>query len=92
MFPAIMPWPMTMLAVAVPVPINAKTGKREVGGYVLFYQGWKNNNPTRENCRFGASRENLFPADRDVTLDATLLKKMGLTKQRIVECDALFFY
>ena len=82
----------SMPAGAVPVPINAKTGKREVGGYEFFYQGWKNNNPTRENCRFGASRENLFPADRDVTLDATLLKKLGLTKQRMVECDALFFY
>ena len=82
----------SMPAGAVPVPINAKTGKREVGGYEFFYQGWKNNNPTRENCRFGASRENLFPADRDVTLDATFLKKMGLTKQRMVECNALFFY
>ncbi len=47
----------SMLAGAVPVPMNAKTGKREVGGYEFFYQGWKNDNPTRENCRFGASRE-----------------------------------
>ncbi len=63
-----------------------------MGGYEFFYQGWKNNNSTRENCRFGASRENLFPADKDVTLDATFLKKLGLTKQRMVECDVLFFY
>ena len=73
----------SMPAGAVPVPINAKMGKREVGGYEFFYQGWKNNNPTRENCRFGASRENLFPADRDVTLDVTFLKKMGLSKKRM---------
>ncbi len=69
-----------MLAGAVPVPINAITGKREAGGYEFFHKGWKEENPTRENCRFGASRENLFPADRDVTLDVTFLKKMGLSK------------
>ncbi len=82
----------SMPAGAVSVPMNAKTGKREVDGYEFFYQGWKNDNPTRENCRFGASRENLFTADRDATLDGTFLKKLGLTKQRMVECDALFFY
>ncbi len=82
----------SMPAGAVPVPMNAKTGKREVGGYEFFYQGWKNNNPTRENCRFGASREDLFPADRDATLDGRFLKKLGLTKQRMLECNALFFY
>jgi hypothetical protein len=81
-----------MPAGAVPVPINAVTGKREAGGYEFFYKGWKEENPTRENCRFGATRENLFPADRDVTLDVTYLKKMGLSKQRMEECDALFFY
>ncbi len=49
-------------------------------------------NPTRENCRFGASREDLLPADRDIQLDVTFLKKMGLTKQRMLECNASFFY
>ncbi len=81
-----------MPAGAVPVPINAVMGKREAGGYEFFYKGWKEENPTRENCRFGATRENLFPADRDVTLDVTFLKKMGLSKQRMEECNALFFY
>ncbi len=70
-----------MPAGAVPVPIDAVTGKREAGGYQFFYQGWKEDNPTRENCRFGATRGNLFPADRDVTLDVTFFKKMGLSKQ-----------
>ena len=81
-----------MLAGAVPVPINALTGKREAGGYEFFYKGWKEENPTRENCRSGATREDLFPADRDLTLDVTFLKKMGLSKQRMEECNALFFY
>jgi hypothetical protein len=81
-----------MPAGAVPVPINAVMEKREAGGYEFFYNGWKEENQTRANCRFGATREDLFPADREVTLDVTFLKKLGLTKQRMVECDALFFY
>ncbi len=82
----------SMPAGAVPIPMNAKTGKRELSGYDFFYQGWKNDNPTRENCRFGASRENIIPEDRDIKLDGTFLKKLGLTKQTMVECNALFFY
>ncbi len=76
-----------MQAGAVAVPINAVRGKREAGGYESFYKGWKEENPTRENCRFGATREDLFPADRDVTLDVTFLEKMGLSKQRMEECN-----
>jgi hypothetical protein len=81
-----------MPAGAVPVPINAGTGKREAGGYEFFYKGWREKNPTRKNCRFGATREDLFPADRDITLDVTFLTKLELTKQRMVECNTLFFY
>jgi hypothetical protein len=81
-----------MLAGAVPVPINAVTGKKKEGGYEFFYQGWKQENPTRKNCRFGATREDLFPSDREVKLDVTFLKKMGLSKQRVEQCNALFFY
>jgi hypothetical protein len=81
-----------MPAGAVPVPINAVTGKSESGGYEFFYQGWKQEKPTRENCRFGATREDLFPADRDIKLDVTFLKKMGLSKHRMEQCNALFFY
>jgi hypothetical protein len=81
-----------MPAGAVPVPNNAVMGKREEGGYEFFYQGWKQENPTRENCRFGATREDLFLTDRDVKLDVTFLKKKGLSKQRMLECNALFFY
>ncbi len=80
-----------MPAGAVPVTINV-TGKRQEGGYEFFYQGWKQETPTRENCRFGASRENLLPADREVKLDSTFLKKIGLSKQRMEQCNALFFY
>jgi hypothetical protein len=81
-----------MPAGAVPVPINAVTAKREEGWYEFFYQGCEQENPTRENFRFGANREDLFPSDRDVKLDVTFLKKMGLSTQRMQECNALFFY
>ncbi len=81
-----------MPAGAVPVPINAVMGKREAGGYEFFYQGWKQEKPMRENCRFGAIREDLFPKDRNVKLDVTFLKKMGLSKHRMEQCDTLFFY
>jgi hypothetical protein len=81
-----------MPAGAVPVPIIAITGKREEGGYEFFYQGWKQENSIKENCRLGATREDLFPTERDVKLDVTFLKKMGLSKQRMEQCNALFFY
>jgi hypothetical protein len=81
-----------MPAGAVPVPINTVMGKREEGGYEFFYQRWKQENPTRENCRFGATREDLFPTDRDVKLDVTFPIKMGLSKQRMEQCNELFFY
>jgi len=81
-----------MPAGATAVPISEETGKRESEGFEFFYNGWKQENPTRDNCRFGATRDNLFPPDRQVQLDINYLKKMGLTKQRMVECDALFFY
>ncbi len=77
---------------AVTVPIIAVMRKREEGGYEFFFHRWKQEKPTRENCRFGATREDLFPTDRDVKLDVTFLKKMGLSKHRMEHCNALFFY
>jgi hypothetical protein len=66
-----------MPAGAAPVPINAEMGKREKGGYESFYQGWKQENPTRKNCRFGATREDLFPTEREVKLDVTFPQEDG---------------
>ncbi len=81
-----------MPAGMVPVPINSVTRKIEEGGYEFFYQGWKQENPIREDCRFGATREEVFPTDRDIKLDVTFIKKKGLSKQRMEQCTALFFY
>ena len=81
-----------MSACATAVPVDEATGNRQSGGFEFFYNGWKQENSTRENFRLGASRDLLFPPDRQVQLDVNYLKKMGLTKKRMVECDDLFFY
>ena len=77
---------------AVPVTKDPITNKRVVGGYEFFYQGWKHPNPTIFNCWLGSDMKTVFPEGREVQLDAVYLKKMGLTKKRMDECDALFFY
>ncbi len=82
----------TMPAGGTAVPVDKVTGKRQAGSFEFFYNGWKQENPTRDNCRFGASRDLLFPPDRQVQLHVNYLKKMGLTMKRMLECDALFFY
>ena len=84
-----------MPAGATPVPKNQQTGKRENGGYEFFYSGWELPEEDRDNPKFtrsGATRDNLFPPDRDCKLDVPLLKKLGLTKKRMAEGDAFFFY
>ena len=80
-----------MPAGATVVPKDPETGKRIAGGYEFYYNGWKQpiNDPSL--WREGASRDNLFPPNRRAKLDAELLKKMGLTRKRMEENDALFF-
>lgn len=51
-----------------------------------------NPSTTRFNCCLGATKYNLFPKDWEVQLDANGLKSLGLTQDRMVKCDALFFY
>ncbi len=82
----------TMPACATAVPVDKVTGKRQAGSFEFFYNEWKQKNPTRDNCRFGVSRDLLIPPDRQVQLDVNYLKKMGLTRKRMLECDASFFY
>jgi hypothetical protein len=77
---------------ARPIPIDDNTGKREAGGWEFYYEDWKHPNPTNENCRIGSDKDTVFPEGREVQLDGDYLKMMGLTKKRMEECDALFFY
>ncbi len=81
-----------MPAEVTPVPMDNVSGKRTSRGFGFFYNGWKKNNPTRENCRFGATKDNLFSPDRQVQLGVDYLKKMGLNRKRMLDCDALFVY
>jgi len=85
-----------MPAGATPVPKNPLTGKRTSEGFEFFYNGW-----TRERTdpvfRSGATRNDLFPQCRKSTLDADLLSKLGMNKDRMYHTndagpDSLFFY
>jgi hypothetical protein len=73
---------------AQPVPESSE-GKRVLNGWEFHYQGWEPDLDKKR--RNGASQINLFPEERKGYLDYELLKKMGLTKKRIVNCDPLFF-
>ena len=73
----------------VPVPKdNRNGGERMDGGWEFHYRGWESENTFRD----GATKDNLFPDERIGSLDGDLLKKMGLTKERMKEGDALFFH
>ena len=82
----------SMPAGTVVVPADPVTGERKVHGYEFHYTGWKQtiNNPTL--FRDGATKGNMFPAERKGRLDKDLLKKMGLTQSRMENNDALFFH
>jgi hypothetical protein len=75
---------------ARPVPANQQ-GKRMVDGWEFHYGKWENG-PDNLKSRSGATNTNPFPENRKGRLDYELLKRMKLTKKRIVEGDALFFF
>ena len=75
-------------------PVPETNGKRSVGDFDFFYQGWQ-----KEilDCRSGASRDNMWPANRKGSLDANTLTKLGMSRERMTEeadgqPDALFFH
>ena len=81
-----------MPAGAKVVPKDPVTGKRTRGDWEFHYNGWKDPENNPDFTRQGATRENLLPGSRSAKLDADVLKKMGLTKDRMVAGDALFFF
>ncbi len=50
-----------MPAGTVPIPINAEMGKREEGGYEFFYQGWKQDNPTKGKLQIWCNQGRTIP-------------------------------
>jgi hypothetical protein len=72
-----------------PVPLNPSSQRRERNGWQFHYNGWQS---TREKkARSGADPGNLFPEERESSLDKDCLVRLGLTEKRMKECDALFF-
>ena len=72
--------------------MNLATGKRTVGDWEFFYNGWSHPSSDSSQWRKGASKDNMFPDTRKAQLDAELLKKMGPTEVCMKGRDALFFY
>lgn len=83
---------------ATPVPANA-TGKRTCKGWEFHYKGWEKEDDDRV-FRDGAVREDMFPGTRKGSLDRSVLRKLGMSQERLLEPDengemgpdALFFY
>ena len=77
---------------AMAVPINKKTGKRELNGWEFHYRGWKNPGTLH---RHGATSHNMFPKETEGSLDANMLTKLGLDEDRmgknVNDVDSLFF-
>ena len=66
-------------------------GSRAHNGWDVTYDGsWETSADTPH--RHGAKAGNMIPEERVGQLDGEYLKKMGLTKDRMEEGDALFFY
>jgi hypothetical protein len=75
---------------AQPVPVNPD-GKRIVDDWEFFYNGWDEGGDGNGG-REGATSEDMFPESRKGELDGNLLETLGLTKERMVDGDALFFH
>jgi hypothetical protein len=79
---------------ARPVPPN-EAGERKVEKWQFHYKGWDPETTADlawDPCRHGASSKQPFPTERKGCLDYVLLKKLGVNKRAIVNCDPLLFY
>jgi hypothetical protein len=73
-----------------PVPPN-DGGERTLNGWAFHYNSWTADESSESVARSGATKTNMFPDCRKGKLDYALLKRMGLTKKRILGNDCLFF-
>jgi hypothetical protein len=78
-------------------PVPPIVGESRMSGdWKFYYQGWESTN--RHCHRAGATAENLFPKERESTLDGSILKKLGMNAERVNGVggsnmpDPLFFY
>jgi hypothetical protein len=70
------------------VPADAE-GKRSHSGWEFHCKGWIGDGNAH---RSGASRDDMFPDSRKGSLDVDVLRKLGMTKSRMDEKDALFLF
>jgi hypothetical protein len=72
-----------------------ENGQRMVEGWTAHYQGFDLPENSGRRFRDGATRNNIFPEIRHSKLNLPLLKKIGLSKERMSDADgnpdALFF-
>jgi hypothetical protein len=74
----------------VPVPKN-EDGQRKIGGWEFHYKGWNGREMDEETCR-RFTDSTMFPNARLGYLDVDVLKKLGMSKNRMDTRDFLFFY
>ena len=76
----------------VPVPVD-KDGDRFVNGWYFHYKGWEVDDKDDEGLsRKHASVKNMFPKERLGSLDADLLRKLGMNTDVLEHNDCLFFF
>jgi hypothetical protein len=74
------------------VPEN-NLGVRQIDEWKFYYQGWTADDFDKGTyVRGDAVYGNLKPASRKGSLDVDVLRKHGLTMNRMIDNDALFFY
>ena len=74
------------------VPVN-DDGIRQIGNWKFHYQGWTADEFDKGTyVRGDAVYGNLKPPSRKGSLDADVLRNHGLTEDRMINGDALFFY
>ena len=64
-------------------PDDGETNRRRVGIFLQWVGVARGQQCWPMFSRFGATRDNLFPADRDAELDVPHVKALGLTPKRM---------
>ena len=72
----------------MPLPQDI-SGTRQINGWESHYYDWDDVVGPHRNPVYDSKK---FPPERKVYLDKDVLRKLGLTKHKMVVQDALFFY
>ena len=83
-------WRHSLPTGCIPAPVGPD-GKRGINGWQFYYKGWTGTS-TPGLTRLHATPDNLFSNNCLSELDVDMLKRMGMSKKRIADLDALFFY